>query len=178
MHNNCSMSEKEEKKQSTSLAHMVSLPSPLPLPPPLLFFLSHGSTPSPTPLPSKALHSGSDALAGAFPLKKKVTHLNTTKVCHIWMGHDCGKPRHNIWAGDWPAVTPPPFLITRGPCPRTEKARGEGGGSNGVSPPPTLTLASLITKNWRRSTDLLDATWTVSISSFSSCIVKSNKSKK
>jgi len=55
---------RDEEKLAASLAHMV--PHPLP---PSQYLLSHGSS---LPLPCchlKALHSGSDALAGAFPLK-------------------------------------------------------------------------------------------------------------
>ncbi len=62
----------------------------------------------------------------------------------------------------WPR---PLFQSPGAPALRTEKARGGGGGVGimGQAHHPRLGWLHCSTSNWRRSTDLLDATWTVSI---------------
>ncbi len=98
--------ERRRNKALFTYTHDYPLPSP---PPPhstpLLPWVILPPPPTPCSCHPKTLRSGSCALAEASPLKR-VTYLNVTKECHIWMDHDCGKPRRSIWAGNWLSVSP------------------------------------------------------------------------
>ncbi len=105
-------------QQNVSSLYMVPLPLPPPPSPPL----------SPPPFPPPSLHSGSDSLAGVFPLKSGWPILIMTNARHNWMDHDCGKTPLEHMRRSLTGHHTAPFPVTRSPCSKDRSGPEEGRG--------------------------------------------------
>ncbi len=172
MHNNCSMPEKSTKcgkffKSNSPLfflrggeasgftcTHGSPPPPPTPNSIPPLSWVLYPSPPPPLPPENTALWLQCPCRCIPFEEKGDPSRYDTSTVILGWI-IAVGNPCLSIWAGNWPAVAPPPFQAPRAPVPGQGDQRG--GGLMGQAT-HTWSRIHCSPRNWQRSTDPLDVT--------------------